>query len=58
MIELLRHCRPSDLGRAKYELVTTVRTHLGCQDDAFGCMGVAEDDEGQQVATRSLWIRS
>ena len=57
MTDHLWHCRPSDLGRAKYELVTTVRTHLGCQDDAFGCMGIAEDEEGQQVATRSLWIR-
>ena len=41
-------CRPSDFGRAKYELQTTLRTHLGCQDDAFGCMGVAEDAEGNQ----------
>lgn len=39
-------CRPRDFGRAKYELVTSLRTHLGCQDDAFGCMGVAEDAEG------------
>ena len=41
-------CRPQDFGRAKYELVTSVRTHLGGQDDAFGCMGVAEDAEGVQ----------
>ncbi len=26
--------------------MTSLRTHLGCQDDAFGCMGVAEDAEG------------
>ena len=25
-----------------------VETHLGGQDDAFGCMGVAEDAEGRQ----------
>lgn len=32
--------------RAKYELVHTVRVHLGCEDDAFGCMGNGEDSEG------------
>lgn len=42
------YCRPEDRARAKYELVTSLRTHLGCQDDAFGCMGVAEDAEGRQ----------
>lgn len=40
--------RPKDFKRAKYELTTSVRTHLGCQDDAFGCMGVAEDADGVQ----------
>ena len=59
-------CRPQDARRAKYELTTTLRTHLGYQDDAFGCMGVAEDAEGIQgvflrknvieVAGRSLKI--
>jgi hypothetical protein len=39
-------CRPKDIRRAKYELVHTVRVHLGCEDDAFGCMGNGEDSEG------------
>lgn len=38
--------RPKDIRRAKYELVHTVRVHLGCEDDAFGCMGNGEDSEG------------
>lgn len=38
--------RPKDLRRAKYELMHTVRVHLGCEDDAFGCMGNGEDSEG------------
>ena len=42
-------CRSRDLRRAKYELVTSLRTHLGNQDDAFGCMGIAEDADGIQV---------
>lgn len=42
-------CRPRDARRAKYELVTSLRTHLGNQDDAFGCMGIAEDADGVQV---------
>lgn len=41
-------CRPQDLRTAKYELVTSLRTHLGSQDDAFGCMGVSEDPSGYQ----------
>ena len=41
-------CRPQDVRKAKYELTTTLRTHLGYQDDAFGCMGVAEDADGVQ----------
>ena len=43
-------CRPQDAKAAKYELVTTVRTHLGSEDDAFGCMGVAEDADGVQAS--------
>ena len=39
-------CRSKDLTRAKYELMTTVRTHTGRDDDSFGCMGLAEDKEG------------
>ncbi|BDA49612.1 3-ketoacyl-CoA synthase 11 [Coccomyxa sp. Obi] len=38
--------RPKDIRRSKYELVHTVRVHLGCEDDAFGCMGNGEDSEG------------
>ena len=41
-------CRPQDARLAKYELTTTLRTHLGYQDDAYGCMGVAVDREGVQ----------
>ena len=39
-------CRPKDIRRAKYQLEHTVRVHLGCEDDAFGCMGNGEDSEG------------
>ena len=39
-------CRPRDVRRAKYQLEHTVRVHLGCEDDAFGCMGNGEDSEG------------
>jgi hypothetical protein len=38
--------RPKDLRRSKYELMHTVRVHLGCEDDAFGCMGNGEDADG------------
>ena len=31
-------CRPDDSARAKYQLVHTVRTHLGRHKDAFSCM--------------------
>ena len=30
-----------------------MRTHLGCQDDAFGCMGNGEDAEG----VRGVFLR-
>lgn len=39
-------CRPTDARRAKYQLMHSVRSHLGCEDDAFGCMGNGEDAEG------------
>ena len=45
--------RLRDSARAKYELVHSVRTHLGCEDDAFGCMGNGEDSEG----TRGVFLR-
>jgi len=38
--------RAADAKAAKYELTHTVRTHLGCEDDAFGCMGNGEDKDG------------
>lgn len=48
MLTAMIVCRPKDRSKAKYELVTSLRTHLGAQDDAFGCMGVAEDADGKQ----------
>lgn len=39
-------CRPEDAARAKYSLQHTVRTHLGCDDDAYQCEGYGEDKEG------------
>ena len=38
--------RPCDAARAKYALQHTVRTHLGCEDAAFQCMGAGEDTKG------------
>ena len=38
--------RPCDAARAKYVLRHTVRTHLGCEDAAFQCMGAGEDSLG------------
>lgn len=48
LLKTEQNCRPKDLPRVKYELQTTLRTHLGHEDDAFGCMGVGEDAEGQR----------
>ena len=39
-------CRLEDAPRAKYALQHTVRTHLGCDDDAYQCEGYGEDKEG------------
>ena len=38
--------RGKDARTAKYELMHSVRTHLGAEDDAFGCMGNGEDADG------------
>jgi 3-ketoacyl-CoA synthase len=40
--------RPHDARRAKYELVHSVRTHLGNDDQAFQCMGNGTDMQGQE----------
>ena len=39
--------RPSDVRRAKYEYLTSVRTHLGSDDAAFGCLVRKADDTGR-----------
>ena len=35
-----------DAARAKYALQHTVRTHLGCEDPAYQCMGAGQDAQG------------
>ena len=35
-----------DAARAKYALQHTVRTHLGCEDAAYQCMGAGQDAQG------------
>ena len=37
-------CRPQDLRRAKYELQYSQRSHYAAADEAYGCMGVCEDE--------------
>lgn len=39
-------CRPQDAARAKYELKTSLRTHMGADDGAFLCMGDGQDEKG------------
>ena len=39
--------RGCDAGRAKYEYITSVRTHLGADDAAFGCLVRKADDAGR-----------
>jgi 3-ketoacyl-CoA synthase len=48
VIQLICACRPKDARRAKYELLHSVRTHLGNEDEAFLCMGNGEDVEGKE----------
>ena len=42
----MQSCRPQDAARAKYELKTTLRTHMGADDGAFLCMGDGRDEKG------------
>ena len=39
--------RPQDRQRAKYQLLHTVRTHCGADDDAYSCVRAMEDEEGE-----------
>ena len=47
---------PADAKVAKYQLTHTVRTHLGAQDDAFGCMGNGEDADGVMGKRRRFLV--
>ncbi|XP_062201465.1 probable 3-ketoacyl-CoA synthase 20 [Phragmites australis] len=38
--------RTADRGRAKYQLIHTVRTHRGAHDQSFSCVTQEEDDTG------------
>ena len=40
--------RADDKARAKYELVHTVRSHIGADDDAFNAIRQLEDEEGRR----------
>ena len=46
--------RPCDAPRAKYALAHTVRSHMGAQDGAYQCMGVAEDAQATPLTLRSF----
>ncbi|XP_062204861.1 3-ketoacyl-CoA synthase 1-like [Phragmites australis] len=39
--------RRADAGRAKYQLLHTVRTHKGAADECFGCVYQREDNRGK-----------
>lgn len=38
--------RPGDRARSKYELLHTIRTHRGADDNCYGCVYQREDDKG------------
>ena len=38
--------RPGDARRAKYEMMLTVRSHIGADDDAFNAIRQREDEDG------------
>ena len=40
------HRRPADRGVAKYELMHSVRSHIGADDDAFNAIRQREDEDG------------
>ena len=40
-------CRRTDRWRAKFELLHTVRTHLGASDANYGCVVQREDSTGK-----------
>lgn len=42
------HHRADDKARAKYELVHTVRSHIGADDDAFNAIRQLEDEDGKR----------
>ncbi|CAO2836736.1 unnamed protein product [Amaranthus hypochondriacus] len=48
--------RKVDRNVAKYELQHIVRTHLGAQDDAYGCVYQKADDEGNEGISLSRSI--
>ncbi len=39
-------CRPADRKVAKYELMHSVRSHIGADDDAFNAIRQREDEDG------------
>lgn len=46
-----KYCRRSARWNAKYELLHTVRTHMGASDANFGCVVQREDSEGKVLSS-------
>lgn len=40
-------CRRKDYWKAKYELLHVVRTHMGANDQRYGCVYQREDSQGR-----------